>query len=92
MRPLTHAIPGALVQLLRDAPLSSGKVGFAWRAAVGPALERVTAVRLEGTALLVDARTPQWAHEVMRSSPLILKRLQDLLGADTIQSIEVRRA
>ena len=92
MRPLTHAIPGALIHLLRDAPLSSGKVGFAWRAAVGPALERVTAVRLEGSVLLVDAQTPQWAHEVMRSSPVILKRLQDYLGAETIERIEVRRA
>ena len=44
MRPLTHALPGALAQLLRDTPLSDGKVGFAWRAAVGPAVERATKV------------------------------------------------
>ena len=36
MRPLTHALPGALRHLLRDLPLSDGKVGFAWGAAVGP--------------------------------------------------------
>jgi hypothetical protein len=29
---------------------------------------------------------------VMRSSPVILKRLQMLLGADTVERIEVRRA
>ena len=55
MRPLSSALPGALAELLRAAPLSPGKVDFAWRAAVGPALERVTAVRLEGTTLIVDA-------------------------------------
>ena len=92
MRPLTHAIPGALIHLRRDAPLSSGKVGFAWRAAVGPALERVTSVHLEGNVLLVDAQTPQWAQEVMRASPIILERLQGFLGAKTIARIEVRRA
>jgi len=92
VRPLAHAIPGALVQLLRDAPLSGGKVGLAWRAAVGPALTRVTSVHLEGTVLLVDAQTPQWAQEVMRSSPIILERLRALLGPETIARIEVRRA
>ncbi len=92
MRPLTHAIPGALIHLLRDAPLSNGKVGFAWRAAVGPALDRVTSVRLEGTVLLVDAASREWAREVMRSSPVILKRLREFLGADSVERIEVRRA
>jgi hypothetical protein len=28
----------------------------------------------------------------MRSSPLILRRLQSLLGADVVERIEVRRA
>jgi hypothetical protein len=92
MRPLQHAIPGALLTLLRDVPLSEGKVGFAWRAAVGPALQRATSVRLEGNVLLVDATTAAWGREVMRSSPVILRRLQELLGADTVARIEVRRA
>jgi predicted nucleic acid-binding Zn ribbon protein len=92
MRPLTHVIPGALVRLLRDVPISSGKVGFAWRAAVGASLGRVTSVRLEGNVLLVDAASPQWAREVMRSSPVILKRLQEYLGAEAVERIEVRRA
>ena len=68
MRPLSSAVPGALAELLRGAPLSPGKVTFAWRAAVGPAVERETAVRLEGTTLIVDAATRQWAQEVRRSS------------------------
>jgi predicted nucleic acid-binding Zn ribbon protein len=92
MRPLQHAIPGALLTLLRDAPLSDGKVGFAWRAAVGPALQRATHVKLEGNVLLVDTTSAQWSREVMRSSPVILRRLQELLGADTVARIEVRRA
>jgi predicted nucleic acid-binding Zn ribbon protein len=83
-------MPGALVELLRLAPLSAGKVDFAWRAAVGPVVERVTAVRLEGRVLLVDASSKAWAREITRSSPMILGRVRTLLGADTVARITVR--
>ena len=90
MRPLTHALPGALAELLRDAPLSPGKVGFAWRVAVGPNLERVTSVRLEARILIVEAADAHWAREIGRSSGIILTRLKTLLGHDTIERILVR--
>jgi len=90
MRPLTHALPGALAQLLRDAPLSVGKVNFAWRAAVGPGVERVTSVRLESGTLVVEATSVQWAHEIARSSSLILTRLKALLGNNAVTRIVVR--
>jgi hypothetical protein len=41
--------------------------------------------------LIVETTSPQWSREVMRSSPVILKRLQTLLG-DVVDRIEVRRA
>jgi predicted nucleic acid-binding Zn ribbon protein len=91
VHPLTHALPGALVELLRGSPTSDGKVTFAWNAAVGPAIERVTNVKLEHRVLLVEAASAQWSKEVTRASPVILKRLQSLLGADTVQRIEVCR-
>ncbi len=90
MRPLNSALPGALAELLKDAPLSPGKVAFAWRAAVGPALERETSVRLDNGTLIVDAASAQWAREVRRSSSIILNRLQNLLGAHAVTSISVR--
>lgn len=90
VRPLTSALPGALAELLRGAPLSAGKVSFAWRAAVGPAVERETSVRLEGGTLLVDAASAQWAREVRRSSSIILNRLKTLLGNDAVSEIRVR--
>jgi predicted nucleic acid-binding Zn ribbon protein len=90
VRPLNSALPGALAELLKDAPLSPGKVSFAWRAAVGPALERETSVRLEGSTLYVDAASHQWAGEVRRASSMILNRLQMLLGTGTVVSITVR--
>ena len=92
MRPLQQAIPGALTEILRAAPLSDGKVGFAWRTAVGPAVERATAVKLVHRVLIVETASPQWSQEIMRSSPLILRRLQHLLGPSVVEAIEVRRA
>jgi predicted nucleic acid-binding Zn ribbon protein len=90
MDPLSSAMVGAVVSLVRDAPVSPGKVEFSWRLAVGPALHRATAVRLEQGVLLVDAASAQWAQEVRRSSGLILRRLQELLG-QAVTRIEVRR-
>jgi len=92
MLPISAGLPGALVELLRGSPLSDGKVTFAWKAAVGPAIERVTNVKLERRVLLVETPSAQWSKEVMRSSPVILKRLQSLLGVDVVKRIEVRRA
>jgi hypothetical protein len=87
---MQQTLPGALAELLRGTPLSQGKVGFAWRAAVGPAVGKVTTVRLEGHQLLVDAATIPWAREVERSTPTILMRLRTLLGSDAPTSISVR--
>jgi len=90
MRSLVHIVPSALVHLLRQVPMSPQKVGLAWGAAVGRALERVTRVRIEGNILVVEARSAQWVREITRASPLILQRLHAYLGPDAVAGIEVR--
>ena len=90
MRPLSHVVPSALMELLRHAPLSDGKVTFAWKSVVGPALDRATAVKLDGNTLIVDATGAEWAREVKRSRGLILTRLKTLLGDQVVQRIDVR--
>ncbi len=90
MKPLSLAVPGALRLLLRNAPLSDGKVGFAWRAAVGEAFERATAVKLEAGALIVETTSTEWAREIRRSQVLILSRLQAMLGDGAVTSLIVR--
>jgi len=90
MRPLSHAVPGALAELLRGAPLSDGKVGFAWRAAVGPAFDRATAVKLEARVLIVETTSRAWAREITHSTPTILTRMRTLLGDDAIDRLDVR--
>ncbi len=91
MQPLAQAIPRAIAVLLAETKLTPGKVDFAWKATVGSALERVTSVRLEHGVLLVEATSPAWAREVRRSSPIILRRLQALLGANVVKSLDVRK-
>jgi predicted nucleic acid-binding Zn ribbon protein len=91
MQSFGQVLPATLVQLLRDTPISSGKVDFAWNAAVGPAVQRATAVKLEGTVLRVDVSSAQWAREINRSGRMILTRLQSLLGSDAVTRIDVRR-
>ena len=91
MLPLSSGLQGALAELLRDSPTSDGKVTFSWKASVGPAIQRVTHVKLEHRVLLVEAVNTQWAREVRRASPMILKRLQSLLGVDAVERIEVCR-
>jgi Dna[CI] antecedent, DciA len=90
MLPLNQAMPGAIGALLRAAPLSPGKVTFAWRTAVGAGIDRVTAVHLEQPVLIVDAEGPQWSREIKRSSTIILARLEALLGPGIVERIEVR--
>jgi hypothetical protein len=76
-----------LPALLARAPLTPGKVRFVWGLAVGPAIARATTVALEGAALVVQTTDPAWTREVERSKPLILGRVQQLLGAGVVQSL-----
>jgi hypothetical protein len=90
MRSISQIIPAALMELLSSAPLSDGKVTFAWKTAVGPAIERATAVKLEAGTLIVETTGPQWTREVRRSTGVIMVRLRTLLGESAVQRIEVR--
>jgi hypothetical protein len=89
MVPAHRLIPAVVAEIIRKAPMSPEKVEFAWRAAVGPAVARVTHVRLDGDGSLhVTAREPHWQREVRRSSSLILARLERLLGPGTVARID----
>jgi predicted nucleic acid-binding Zn ribbon protein len=90
MHPLQQAAPAVLADVLRAAPLSAGKVAFAWRAAAGPAVERAAEVRLESGVLIVEPSSVQWGRELTRSKDVLLARMQRLLGADAVNSLVVR--
>jgi predicted nucleic acid-binding Zn ribbon protein len=61
MIPVHSLMPDLLVELLRRQPLSPAKVAFAWRTAVGPALDRATHVSLRDDGVLeVVASDTHW--------------------------------
>ena len=71
------------------APLSDDKIAFAWRSAVGPAIDRGTTITFAGGVLRVSAREPAWAREVERSEALIRARLDSMLGRGVVRTIDV---
>jgi hypothetical protein len=91
MDSLHSVVPGALTELFRHGPMSQGKLEVAWRVAVGDALARVTAVRLQAEGVVdVRAADPRWNAELKRSSSMILTRLVGLLGPGSITRIIVK--
>ena len=93
MIPARDVAPRALGELLRGQPTSHAKVRFAWSSCVGTSMARATAVRLDtasGTLhVTTDAET--WRREVYRSSPMVKRRLAELLGPGTVKRISVKR-
>ena len=88
MVPAHKVIPAVLAELLRKAPMCAEKVEFAWRAAVGPAVARVTTVSLDDDGVLhVKVDQAHWLTEVRRSSKLILARLESMLGPGVVKKI-----
>ena len=93
MEPVQSLMSAAVAHLVRPAPLSPEKVLFAWRAAVGPAVSRVTRVRLGVLLGVLDVVVDddRFGDELARSAPLVLGRLQELLGADAVTAIDLKR-
>jgi predicted nucleic acid-binding Zn ribbon protein len=92
MEPIQSLLPSAVARLVRPAPLCVEKVLFAWRVCVGPAVARVTRVRLTGDRVLeVELDDGRFGDELIRSAPVILRKVQDLLGADAVDRVAIRR-
>jgi hypothetical protein len=82
-------MPEALARLLRQAPLCPEKVAFAWRAAVGPAVDAATRIELREGLLHVRAAGGPWKREIERSATVIRARLAAVLGADVVRRLEI---
>lgn len=91
MTPVHQFMPKVLAEVLRKAPLSPEKVAFAWRAAVGPAVDNATTIELRERVLRVHVRDVAWQREIERSMTLIRARLDALLGAGVVRDVDVTR-
>lgn len=91
MQTLNAVASSALASILKEGPLSEGKLQFAWRLAVGPAIDRVSRVALgPEKSVVVSVSDPRWKKEIGRSREAIRQRLGALLGHDSVKKIVVR--
>jgi predicted nucleic acid-binding Zn ribbon protein len=89
MRPIQTFAGSVLAEIVRRQPASPARTAFAWQLTVGPALARATSVEMEGTTLQVRANDERWLKEIARAKPMILPRLQELLGDQNLTKINV---
>ena len=75
--------------MLATQPMTAGKLQFAWRAAVGPALARAATLDWREGRVVVHMSSPEWTREIRRSKPMILERLRMLLGKDAVKRIDL---
>jgi hypothetical protein len=83
-----QVMPAVVGDVIRKAPLTDEKVAFAWRLAVGPAINKATTVRLgsDGT-LYLTAESKAWVDSVRDSIGIIRSRLAHFLGDDAVKRI-----
>ena len=89
MIPVQQFMPGAVAEILRKAPLTPEKVAFAWRSAVGTAVDNATSIELRGGVLQVHTKDAAWQREIERSAAVIRARLDALLGAGVVRYVDV---
>ena len=89
MIPVGEFMPAALQTVLRHAPLTPEKVAFAWRLAVGAAVDKATTIELRDGVLRVEAKDAAWQREIERSAGVVRARLEALLGPRVVRSVSV---
>jgi len=79
-----------VAELLKHGEMSGGKMAFAWRTVVGEQLARVTTVEVGPHGILqVTAADERWCKELKRSKPMILARLEVLLGNGIVRRLDI---
>ena len=85
-------MPAVVADVIRKAPLTDEKIAFAWRLAVGPAVDKATTVRLDGNGTLYVTAERAWLDGVRQSVGLIRSRLAHFLGEDAVKRISYEDA
>lgn len=89
MEPIQGCLDPVVARILRQAPPSPARLECAWRLAVGPELARISTVTTTAGVLSVTLPDRRWAQEFRRSIPLVLERLQRMLGDEEVRRIEI---
>jgi predicted nucleic acid-binding Zn ribbon protein len=89
MLPIHQLASSVLGEIIRRQPPSEGRTTFAWQIAVGTVLARATTVRLVNNVLIVSASDQRWITEIKAARDIVLRRVQQLLGPETVTKIRV---
>jgi hypothetical protein len=89
MEPLSTTESAALRRVLEAQPTTPAKIAFAWRMSVGAALDRATRTEWRDGVLRVRADGDAWKREVRVARGVLLRRMQDLLGAEVVARIVI---
>lgn len=90
MQSFQTAATRALRDLLAGQPTTAAKVRFAWRMAAGAALARSGELHWSDSGVLrVNAREDAWRRELRHASPILIERMNHLLGAGVVKRIVI---
>jgi predicted nucleic acid-binding Zn ribbon protein len=81
----------AVRQALSGQPDTPAKVTFAWRLAAGAAMARAAQVTwvADRRTLRLTPADQAWRRELTRARPVLLERLQHLLGGNVVETIVI---
>jgi hypothetical protein len=86
---LSQTAARVLKTILDGQPLGAAKVAFAWHIAAGPTIAAASTVRWSDGRLCVRARSETWRQEILRVRPIVLARVQALVGVEAVKSLEL---
>jgi predicted nucleic acid-binding Zn ribbon protein len=89
MESLQKTAHRAMRALLDGQPETPAKIAFAWRMAAGAALARGGDPEWRNGVLVVRARSDAWRRELRHAQPVLLPRLQELVGPTVIQRLVI---
>jgi len=90
MIPVQSFASGVIAEIVRRQPASKDRTNFAWQLSVGQALARVTTVELTDGVLNVRAVDRRWIREIERARDSVVGKMQHLLGADAVRTLQTR--
>ena len=89
MEPLSTTDSAVLRRVLEAQPTTPAKIAFAWRMSAGPALGRATTIDWNDGVVRVRADGEAWKREVRVARSVLLRRMQDLLGAEVVARLVI---
>ena len=89
VEPIENVAVTALRTLLASQPDSDAKVACAWKVAAGPSLAQATTTSWSAGVLHVRAKSDAWRREVRHARPMLLQRVQSLVGRDAVREIRL---